>query len=128
MKGLLIILAALFSGGLAGCMSVPYDQSKMTAEQLKAIKESSAVASCAKSAGPWGGIFGVTLQIDATKFAEGSVTVNTDCAITVSTKPVFAPIPVQLVQPVSPSEAANARLEQDRAAMPRKRSKPDEDQ
>ncbi len=94
MKAILTLIAALLGGGLAGCMSVPYDQAKMSAEQIKAMKESSAVASCAKSAGPWGGIFGVTLQIDATKFAEGSVTVNTDCAITVSTKPVFAPAPI----------------------------------
>lgn len=81
---------------LAGCAGqLPVDPSKMSPEQLSALaKDRSAMATCTLANGPWGVGRTIYVQLDQKTIPAGSVTVASDCAVTVhSDKTAAKPAP-----------------------------------
>ncbi len=79
-----IILAA---AALTGCMAMPADPAKMTAEQIKASAgDRSAQAACTIVNSPWGVGRTIFVQLDQRTIPAGSVTVGTDCAVTIQSE------------------------------------------
>lgn len=86
MKPILLITCLL-----AGCAgNLPIDPSKMTPEQLKAVKESSAVAQCTTGTGPWGAIRTTFISLDKNSIASGSISVDGECKVTITADPKAA--------------------------------------
>lgn len=79
------VTIALLCAALAGCAgTIPADPSKMTPEQLKAAAaDRSAVATCTLMNSPWGAGRTIYVQLDKATIPSGSVTVGTDCTVTV---------------------------------------------
>lgn len=84
MKLLLIISSVALTACAGG---LPIDPSKMTPEQLKASKESSVIAQCTTGAGPWGKAQTTYASFDKSSIYAGSVSVDSECKITVTADP-----------------------------------------
>jgi len=85
-----MILAAL---ALTGCTALPADPAKMTADQLAALaKDRSASASCTTVNSPWGVGRSIYVQLDQKTIPTGSVTVGTDCSITINSDTPAKPV------------------------------------
>lgn len=86
-----IAVLASFLCLLTGCAgSLPHDPSKMTPEQLKAVKEASTTAQCTTAAGPWGRGQTTFITIDRSSINSGTVSVDDACKITVTADPKAA--------------------------------------
>lgn len=74
---------------LAACASAPpFDPTKATADQLKALAaDRSAVASCSLATGPWGALRTVFLQLDKATLPAGAITADTDCKVQIQADP-----------------------------------------
>ncbi len=82
MKRLLLIAL------LPGCMSLPADPTKMSAEQLREwAKDKSAGVQCVIANTPWGRGIAASVNVDARVLGKGSVTVDSECKISLTNEP-----------------------------------------
>lgn len=79
------VLLALVLAVIAGCVSLPADPTKMSAEQLKEwAKDKNANISCGSTISTLGKFGVVTVVIDKGLVPNGSVTVDADCKVTIT--------------------------------------------
>lgn len=78
---------------LAGCAIQQTPFEKMTAEQIKAANADKSIsATCSHGTGPWGLARVVTLQMDKDTIRDGSIGVDPECKLTITTSvPAAAP-------------------------------------
>ena len=78
---------------LAGCAIQQTPFEKMTAEQIKAANADKSIsATCSHGTGPWGLARVVTLQMDKDTIRDGSIGVDPECKLTITTSmPVATP-------------------------------------
>lgn len=78
---------------LIGCAIQQTPFEKMTAEQIKAASADKSVsATCSHGTGPWGLARVVTLQMDKDTIRDGSIGVDPECKLTITTSiPAAAP-------------------------------------
>lgn len=70
---------------IAGCVSLPADPTKMSAEQLKEwAKDKNANISCGSTISTLGKFGVVSVVIDKGLVPNGSVTVDADCKVTIT--------------------------------------------
>jgi len=77
---------------VAGCgASMPADPTHMSPEQLTAMaKDRSASGACTVFSGPWGVGRTIYVQLDKATIPSGSVTIGTDCTVTITADPAVA--------------------------------------
>lgn len=81
-KYLLLTLLALPL--LGGCMSLPADPSKMSAEQLKEwVKDKNATVGCVIANTPYGRGVGVFVNMDKGIVPNGALSVDSECKISI---------------------------------------------
>jgi len=81
MKLVMFLLCLL----LAGCVSLPADPTKMSAEQLREwVKDKNANISCGSTISTLGKFGVVSVVIDKGLVPNGAVTVDADCKITIT--------------------------------------------
>lgn len=80
--------ALLLAFALSGCANtIPADPTHMSPEQLRELaKDRSAMAACTVVNSPWGVGRTIFVQLDQKTIPAGSVTVGTDCSITVQSE------------------------------------------
>jgi hypothetical protein len=77
-----LIVVAVFM--LAGCLSIPADPSKMSAEQLREwVKDKNANVSCGKLNTPYGPTVLTYVVLDKAVVFNGSVSVDADCKVVI---------------------------------------------
>lgn len=83
MKYIFVLVAA---ATLAGCALPGFSTQSLSAEQLKAsAADKNASAVCATGTGPWGKVNTVYVNVDKASITNGTVTVDAECKVTVST-------------------------------------------
>lgn len=77
---------ALLTLALAACAIQQTPFEKMTAEQIKAASADKSIsATCSHGTGPWGLARVVTLQMDKDTIREGSIGVDPECKLMITT-------------------------------------------
>jgi hypothetical protein len=87
-----MLLLALTS--FAGCTSLPMDLTKMSPEQMKAMKEASVTVQCTTGTGPWGKVQTTMTSVDRNSVSPGTTSIENECGkstVTVEPKPLLQP-------------------------------------
>ena len=83
-----LLIVLLTSSILSGCVSLPIDPSKMSAEQIKEwVKDKSIAATCATMNTPYGRGIVVHVGVDKSVMIAGAVTVDDQCKIVIQNAP-----------------------------------------
>jgi len=81
-----VLMLAGLCMALIGCAIQQTPFEKMTAEQIKAASADKSVsATCSHGTGPWGLARVVTLQMDKDTIRDGSIGVDPECKLTITT-------------------------------------------
>lgn len=88
-----VLMLAGLCMALIGCAIQQTPFEKMTAEQIKAASADKSIsATCSHGTGPWGLARVVTLQMDKDTIRDGSIGVDPECKLTITTSmPVATP-------------------------------------
>lgn len=82
-----LIVAAIFGllavSSLYGCMTLPIDYAKLSADQIReVVKDKGIVAQCAVANTPYGPVRSTTISVDKGSLPNGTVSVDDTCKIT----------------------------------------------
>lgn len=85
---------------LSGCAAMGGGPNSLTTDQLKALAaDKNASAICSNVNGPWGSGRVVSVNVDKSSITNGTVSVNADCVVSISTSTPVKPEPTPVVKP-----------------------------